>query len=120
MKKILKRLLALLLPPAAILVINRMLRHILSATDHLQFLRQWRFAAKAPESFDPFIDLYWRWAETGNPMSWERGIFGLLAMNPGCRQLDLCCGEGFYTRPFYALRAGSVVRSRRDWSQAAF
>jgi SAM-dependent methyltransferase len=109
MKKILKRLLTFLLPLVAILAINRILRSVVSAGHHLQFLRQWRFTAKAPESFDPFIDLCWRWGETGNPMSWERGIFGLLAMKPGCRQLDLCCGEGFYTRHFYALRAGSVV-----------
>jgi ubiquinone/menaquinone biosynthesis C-methylase UbiE len=109
MKRLLKQVLAFLLPIDGILIVNRALRRLTSAAHHLQFLRQWRFAAKAPESFDPFIDLFWRWGETGNPMSWERGVFGLLAMKPGCRQLDLCCGEGFYTRRFYALRAGSIT-----------
>ena len=50
-------------------------------------------------------------------MSWERGIFGLLAMKPGCRQLDLCCGEGFYTHRFYSGRAGSIVAM--DYDRAA-
>jgi cyclopropane fatty-acyl-phospholipid synthase-like methyltransferase len=30
-------------------------------------------------------------------------------MKPGCRLLDLCCGEGFYTHRFYSGRAGSIV-----------
>lgn len=86
-----------------------MLRSLTAMGHRLQFLWQWRLASRAPESFDPFIDLYWRWSKTGNPMSWERGVFGLLAIKPGARQLDPCCGEGFHTHHFYAGRAGSVV-----------
>lgn len=114
MKRLLKRLLAALLPVSSITAVNRLLRGLSAAGHRLQFVRQWRLGAKAPESFDPFIDLYWRWGESGNPMSWERGIFGLLAMKPGCRQLDLCCGEGFYTRRFYAGRAGAIVAMDRN------
>src|ERR1700679_998293 len=104
MKRFIKRLISPFIP--VVLAMNRVLRAMAAAGHHLQFLLQWRFAIQAPHSFDPFIDLYWRWKITRNPMSWERGIFGLLAMKPGCRLLDLCCGEGFYTHRFYSGRAG--------------
>jgi len=109
LKRFIKKLAAFLLPVGLILALNRALRALASAGHHLQFLRQWRLAAQPPHSFDPFIELYWRWNLTRNPLSWERGIFGLLAMKPGCRLLDLCCGEGFYTQRFYSGRAGSII-----------
>lgn len=107
MKRFIKRLLLVLLPP--VLVLNRVLRALAAAGHHLQYLLQWRFPVQVPLSFDPFLDLYWRWKITRSPMSWERGIFGLLAMKPGCRLLDLCCGEGFHTHRFYSGRAGHIV-----------
>lgn len=42
-------------------------------------------------------------------MSLERGIFGILAMNPRCRVLDLCCGGGFFAYHFFSSRASSVL-----------
>ena len=42
-------------------------------------------------------------------MTWERGIFGMLAMGPGCRVLDLCCGGGFFAHHFFSSRAASVL-----------
>ena len=107
MKPLIKRLISVFLP--VVLAVNYVLRAMAAAGHHLQYLLQWRFAVRAPLSFDPFIDLYWRWKLSGSPMSWERGIFGLLAMKPGCRLLDLCCGEGFYTHRFYSGRAGSII-----------
>jgi SAM-dependent methyltransferase len=109
MKSLIKNLIAVLLPVGLVLALNRALRAVVAACHRLQFLRQWRLAAQSPHSFDPFIELYWRWNLTRNPMSWERGIFGLLAMKPGCRLLDVCCGEGFYTHHFYSGRAGAIV-----------
>lgn len=117
LKKTIKKLLATFIPLNAVLWINRALRNIASAGHHLQFARQWQLATEIPHVFDPFIDLYWRWGKTLNPMSWERGIFGLLAMKPGCRQLDLCCGEGFYTQRFYSSRAGTIIGM--DYNNAA-
>src|SRR5689334_5039749 len=112
-----KRTAAFLLPIGLVSGFNAGLRYLAAVGHHLQFLRQWRLGAPVPHYFDPFIDLYWKWERTRNPMSWERGIFGLLAMRPGCRQLDLCCGEGFYTHRFYAGRAGSIVAM--DYDKAA-
>jgi SAM-dependent methyltransferase len=116
-KRVIKRLIVFLLPIGLISRLNSSLRRLTAAGHHLQFLRQWRLGARTPHNFDPFIDLCWKWELTRNPMSWERGIFGLLAMQPGCRQLDLCCGEGFYTHRFYSGRAGSIVAM--DYDQTA-
>jgi ubiquinone/menaquinone biosynthesis C-methylase UbiE len=107
MKRFIKRLISIFLP--LVLAMNRCLRALAAAGHRLQFLLQWRFGLRAPHSFDPFIDLYWQWETSRSPMSWERGIFGLLAMKPGCRLLDICCGEGFYAHRFYSGRAGTIV-----------
>lgn len=116
-KQAVKALIAFFLPVGLITTVNAGLRRLTAAGHHLQFVRQWRLGARVPHFFDPFLDLYWKWELTRNPMSWERGIFGLLAMKPGCRQLDICCGEGFYTHRFYSGRAGSIVAM--DYNPAA-
>jgi SAM-dependent methyltransferase len=116
-KPFVKQLIALLLPVGLMIGTNALLRRVAAGGHHLQFVRQWRLGRRAPLFFDPFIDLYWKWEQTRNPMPWERGIFGLLALSPGCRQLDLCCGEGFYTHRFYSGRAGSIVAM--DYDRAA-
>jgi SAM-dependent methyltransferase len=108
-KRIIRHAIAFLLPVGLITTLNAGLRRLAAAGHQLQFVRQWRIDMRVPHFFDPFIDLYWKWEKTRNPMSWERGIFGLLAMKQGCRQLDLCCGEGFHTHRFYSGRAGSIV-----------
>jgi SAM-dependent methyltransferase len=89
--------------------LNRILRHVSTWTHHLQFQIEWRYANHPPEWFDHYLDQYWRWPYSRNPMSWERGIFGALAMKPGCRVLDLCCGGGFFSYHFYSLRASKVI-----------
>jgi SAM-dependent methyltransferase len=116
-KRAVKGLLAFLLPAGLVTLVNAGLRRLAAGGHHLQFVREWRLAARIPHHFDPFIDLYWKWEKTRNPMSWERGIFGLLAMKRGCRQLDLCCGGGFYTHRFYSGRAGSILAM--DLNEAA-
>jgi ubiquinone/menaquinone biosynthesis C-methylase UbiE len=36
-------------------------------------------------------------------------VLGLIGMKPGCRVLDLCCGDGFYAYHFYSSHASRVV-----------
>jgi SAM-dependent methyltransferase len=55
--------------------------------------------------FDHRFDLlrgpeFWIWQ--------ERGVLGLHVMAPDAKVLDLCCGEGFYDRMYFAGRAGRV------------
>ena len=108
MRRILKVCLRRFVPISLVKTTNRTLRSLSAFGHHVQFIIQWD-SPKPPEWFDHFIDLYWKWNVTRNPMSWERGIFGLMAMRPGCRVLDLCCGGGFFAHHFFASRAVKVV-----------
>ncbi len=69
----------------------------------------WNGLLAPPEWFDHFIDQYGQWYQTRIPFPWERGIFNLLAIRPGARVLELCCGDGFNAHHFYSIRAASVV-----------
>ncbi|TWA53125.1 methyltransferase family protein [Azospirillum baldaniorum] len=63
----------------------------------------------APEWFDHFIDSYLLLRRDRNTFWMERGVYGVLALSRGGRVLELCCGDGYYTRNFYAPFAGSIV-----------
>lgn len=62
-----------------------------------------------PGWFDHYLDLHYLWHKTRTPLSWERGVFGLLAISEGARLLELCCGDGFNAYYFYSIRAGNVI-----------
>lgn len=117
MKRLLKGAIRFLLPWSWVKALNRNLRHLAAAGHHFQYIYEWRLMARPPEWFDHYTDLYWRWHRSRNPTSWERGVFGLLAMRDGCRALDLCCGTGFFAYYFYSGRAGSVIAM--DYSDKA-
>jgi SAM-dependent methyltransferase len=89
--------------------VNRGLRRLAAIGHKLQFDVDWKANQHPPEWFDHFTDQYWKWYVTRNPLSWERGVFGMLAMKPGCRVLDLCCGGGFFSYHFFSSRASSVI-----------
>jgi len=61
-----------------------------------------------PEYFDHRIDLYYQWLASRNPLWVERGVFNSLALRGG-EVLELCCGDGFYTRNFYSVRAKKII-----------
>jgi SAM-dependent methyltransferase len=92
----------------AIQTMNRSLRQITALAHKLQFELEW-IDGPNPEWFDHFIDQHWKWANTRNPMSWERGFFSTLAMSMNCTVLDLCCGDGFYSHHWYSSRAREVI-----------
>lgn len=89
--------------------VNSALRAITALCHQAQFRLEWSIRPN-PEWFDHFIDRYARW----HPLAWERGIFNLLAIKPGARVLELCCGDGFNTCHFYGIRAGQVLGVDRD------
>jgi len=88
--------------------LNFMLRNLCSYTHHAQYFIEWK-APPNPEWFDHFIGQYYLWKKTGVSLSWERGIFNLLAMKPNAKVLELCCGDGFNAHHFYATRAADVT-----------
>jgi SAM-dependent methyltransferase len=80
-----------------------------SAAYHHLFLAQWGIFP-LPEFFDHKIGLYWMWpTRRGGPYFVERGVFSLLALAPGCKALELCCGDGFNAHLFYSARVGSML-----------
>src|SRR5258708_19032717 len=70
---------------------------------HRLFLAQWGIFP-LPEFFEHKVGLYWRWKATGQCYFVERGVFSLLAMEPGCKVLELCCGDAVNASYFYAAR----------------
>jgi hypothetical protein len=68
------RTIAFLLPVGLVTSLNAGLRCLTAAGHRLQFMRQWRLGVRVPHYFAPSLDLYWKWEQTRNPMSWERGI----------------------------------------------
>jgi SAM-dependent methyltransferase len=88
--------------------VNQQIRRLSERSHKLEFDAVYGIQP-IPEWFDHFLDQHYHWPATGIPFSWERGIFNLLAMQQGCRVLNLCCGSGFYDRHFYAVRAGEIV-----------
>jgi len=79
-----------------------------SASHHRLFLAQWGLHP-LPEFFEHKIGHYWLWEANNSPWSVERGVFSLLAMKPGCKALELCCGDGFNAHYFYRARVGSMI-----------
>jgi 2-polyprenyl-3-methyl-5-hydroxy-6-metoxy-1,4-benzoquinol methylase len=87
---------------------NRALRRLSAYGHRIQFESEW-LIQPAPEWYDHLMFQHWLWLQSRNPMSWERGVFSMLAMQHGCRVLDLCCGGGFFAHHFFSSRAASVV-----------
>lgn len=82
-----------------------------------RFERVYRRTRKPPSWFDHRIDLYYLWPEN---LFWlERGVLPRRWMRPGCRVLDLFCGDGFFARHFYATAAARVDAVDKDPSAIA-
>jgi SAM-dependent methyltransferase len=108
MKKILLRLARLLGGSYLLPLINAGVRKISAFTHWMQFVIQWGVQPN-PEWFDHFLDQHCQWTRTRVPFSWERGLFSLLAITPGAKMLELCCGDGFNSHHFYSIRAQSII-----------
>ncbi len=89
-------------------LINIFVRKIAAFTHFVQYILEWG-AKPVPGWFDHNINLYYNWYKTKNPLSWERGIFSLLAVKENANVLELCCGGGFNSYYFYSIRAGKVT-----------
>jgi SAM-dependent methyltransferase len=87
---------------------NRLGRTVGSLT-HLFQLKVEGALRPQGEWYDHYVDANWQWGATGRSSFLERGVFNNLVMKPDAVLLELCCGDGFFTRHFYAGRAGRVV-----------
>jgi 2-polyprenyl-3-methyl-5-hydroxy-6-metoxy-1,4-benzoquinol methylase len=65
----------------------------------------------SPVWFDHEID-YHMWPKN---LFWiERGVFGRITMTPGCRVLDLCCGDGYFSDVWYSTIAACIDACDND------
>lgn len=108
MKKLLIKLARLLGGVRILKFFNERMRKIDSFTHYLQYVIEWG-VKPVPNWFDHNLDLHYLWHKTRTPLGWERGIFNLLAIRSGAKVLELCCGDGFNSFHFYAIRAGELI-----------
>jgi SAM-dependent methyltransferase len=81
----------------------------------LVFIRDWQLEARGrPQFFKHAMNLAtWPF----DPARWAfaaRGVHPREAMKRGCKVLDLCCGDGAYSRLFFADIAGRIDAVDRD------
>jgi SAM-dependent methyltransferase len=93
---------------SAVELLNALMRRATAATHFLQFALQWGWAPR-PEWFDHFLDQHWQWSAKNNSLWVERGVFSRLVLKPNSRMLEICCGDGFNARHFYASAAASII-----------
>ena len=60
-----------------------------------------------PENFDQNIDLYYQWRKNHSSSWLEQGVYGVLALQTFQEPvlIELCCGEGFFTKMFFSAAA---------------
>ncbi len=87
---------------------NRGVRAFSAATHLVQYKVEGALRPSA-EWFDHQLDAQYQWPRSGRTGFVERGVLSALALRPGGSVLELCCGDGFSTRHFYAPKAGRVI-----------
>jgi SAM-dependent methyltransferase len=93
--------------------INQALRWLSSRTHRVQGAVEGRFDRRRMW-FDHNIDVNYNWLEKGDSTFLERGLFNRLCLSPDADVLEIACGDGFYTRHFYAPYARSVLATDID------
>ena len=100
--------------------ISSICRKVARGIHQAQFFAYWG-GTSTPEWFDHELDRYAQWgAPKGNCFWVERGVFSLLAIEPGAKILELCCGYGFNAKHFYAYKASSIVSCDFDPTAIAY
>jgi SAM-dependent methyltransferase len=99
--------------------INRWLRFLSLWTHRVQGAIEGRFDRRRMW-FDHYVDLNWKLPTQGDAMFLERAVFSRILLDPDARLLEIACGDGYFTRYFYAPRVRSVVAIDIDPSAIAF
>jgi cyclopropane fatty-acyl-phospholipid synthase-like methyltransferase len=92
----------------ALKLVNALMRKVTAGTHFFQYALQWGWEPK-PEWFDHFLDQHWQWSAKDNSLWVERGVFSRMLLKRKSRMLEICCGDGFNARHFYASAAASIT-----------
>lgn len=88
--------------------LNQVIRGFSALTHAFQYKLEGALRPSA-EWFDHNLDAQWQWPRLGRSGFLERGVLSSLALRPQATVLELCCGDGFNARHFYAPRAARIV-----------
>jgi SAM-dependent methyltransferase len=88
--------------------LNHVIRALSAMTHHFQYKLEGALRSSA-EWFDHHMDAQWQWPRRGRSGFLERGVLSSLALHPSGSVLELCCGDGFNTRHFYAPRVARII-----------
>jgi len=83
-------------------------RNLASFFHMVQIRYEWSVAPE-PEWFDHYGDQFFNFRLSRSPFWAERGLFSLLAMKQGANVLEICCGDGFNSYHFYAIRSNKII-----------
>jgi 2-polyprenyl-3-methyl-5-hydroxy-6-metoxy-1,4-benzoquinol methylase len=94
---------------AVIIAVNGTVRKVSAQLHRFQMALQWKMGDN-PEYFDHFIDLHYQLTDKLQAFPFQRGVWSLFAFPQDTRSvLDIACGDGFFTKQFYASTGASVV-----------
>lgn len=99
--------------------VNQLMRAANRYTHGLQARIEWGWPPP-PEWFDHYLGTHYMRDVQTQSIQEERGVYATLAIPIGGRILDLCCGDGWHARHFYAQRAASIVAVDFDPDAIAF
>ena len=88
--------------------LNGAIRSLATFTHAVQSAVDWGLPP-VPAWSDHYTDVYWQWGSRGTSFFLERGVLNAIVIRDGGHVLDLCCGDGFFARRFFAERAGRVT-----------
>lgn len=91
------------------IAVNGTVRKVSGQLHRFQMALQWKMGDN-PEYFDHFIDLHYQLTHKLQAFPFQRGVWSLFAFPQDTRfVLDIACGDGFFTKQFYASTGASVV-----------
>jgi 2-polyprenyl-3-methyl-5-hydroxy-6-metoxy-1,4-benzoquinol methylase len=99
--------------------VNQAMRAANRFTHRLQTEVEWGWPPP-PEWFDHHLGTHYAQESQSQTIGEERGVYATLAVPAGGRILDLCCGDGWYAKHFFARKAASVVSVDYDADALAY
>jgi 2-polyprenyl-3-methyl-5-hydroxy-6-metoxy-1,4-benzoquinol methylase len=99
--------------------VNQAMRAANRFTHGLQWRVEWSWPP-SPEWFDHHLGVHYAAEVQAQTISDERGVYANLAVPAGGHILDLCCGDGWYAKHFFARKAAAVTAVDYDPDAIAY